>query len=317
MADRTIQLTDGEQVNIEHIEALSQTTLIVNLSLGKWGNSKKVDSTNPNIQTDANRDMMKFSKKLIVSPEFEAINQFDAKFRKEVKALSLKTQLGAGQYVVPVAAFEQVLKLIRDKTEERQGLVDKFLAVYEGQVSSSEGLLASLHDSTDYDQVDEVASQFYVRHRSSSFSAPNSLKQLRNGIFEAEKIHVQRQMAELVEENRVLLRLGIRDVLNKVIDALTVKPDGKKRGIRDAQYSNLIKAVEGFSMLNIAGDAEMSAVIEKIKEVTGVIPDVDMLRSSAVFANGVRSQFDRIKSGLDDLIVEDTGTKRKITLMED
>lgn len=316
MPDYKIRLTDGEEVDVQRIEALSQTTLIVTVSLGKWGNTRKVDSDTDAIQTDASRDMVKFSKKLIISDEYEKIASFDSAFRKDIKKYALKTSFGAGNLIVPVHAFEIVKSKIEQAKIDRQALVDAFLDVYEKHVLESAGLLLSLHDSEDYDGLEDVADAFYIKYRVSSFSAPDSLKAISQKTFDEERARIQVSMHELIEENRVLLRMGVRDVLDKVIDSLSVKPNGKKNALKESTYTNLVEAINSFQMLNIANDREMNSVIEQLKSVTGMT-DTKSLRENAGFATAVRSQFDKIKGSIDNLLIADTGTKRKITITED
>src|ERR1035437_3169617 len=132
--------------------------VLLSVDFGLLGNSKKVNPAM--IETDADRTRIGVSKKLIDSPELDAIRKFDATIRRWLYSIALPGMFKSGIYLWPILAVEDAEQRLREAETKRLELVEKFYAAYEAETRDAAGPLGSLHNPADYLPLSAVREEF-------------------------------------------------------------------------------------------------------------------------------------------------------------
>lgn len=117
---------------------IADTTCILKVSFGLFGNSKKVPTSI--IAGAEGTTLLKVQKTLLESPELKAISNADAQMKAYLKAQCLPYETGLA--IIPYGPDGAYLKKIHANilkyAEEREVLVDMFIAMYKQRVSEAE-----------------------------------------------------------------------------------------------------------------------------------------------------------------------------------
>lgn len=109
--------------------------VLLSVNLAKFSIHRKADKAK--MQTQAEKEMVTFGKKLLDSPELKAIEQLDHKIYNYLKwdqgMRSLPFDFKDGIYLIPLALLVEVEFKLLTYQEERNKLIDIFLKVYEQQ----------------------------------------------------------------------------------------------------------------------------------------------------------------------------------------
>src|SRR4029077_9349317 len=105
---------------------LARKTVCIKVSLSTMGNTRKVSTAQ--IEADADKDLLRVSKRLVDSPELKAITRFDGEIRRFLYSICLPFEIGI--HLLPIAALETVEHRLREFAENRLQLVHAFLSAY-------------------------------------------------------------------------------------------------------------------------------------------------------------------------------------------
>src|SRR6202453_1850799 len=103
--------------------SLSESTVILQVKFGLLGDSRKVSSSQVEVDTD--KQLLRVAKKILVSNEFEAIKQIDRRVKKYLDSVCVPFETGTRFLAVPL--IEDVDRKLREFERERADLVDRFL----------------------------------------------------------------------------------------------------------------------------------------------------------------------------------------------
>ena len=137
-------------------EDLARKTVFIKLHLGLLGNSRKVSSSQ--VEVDADKALIRVSKTLLDSPELQAIRTLDGDIRRYLYDTCLPFEVGI--HLLPLGLLETVDEKLGEFNDKRRVLVEVFLAAYPRLCQEAAGRLRTLHNPADYPPVEEVRSRF-------------------------------------------------------------------------------------------------------------------------------------------------------------
>lgn len=284
---------------------LARRCVAIKFRTGKIGNSRKVG--NSQYEVDADKDLLRVSKRLFDSAEFRDIKNFDHAVRAWLaeKALPFDTAL----HLIPHPLVEAVDAKMVEFAGQRAELVEKFLAVYPDLCEQAAAGLRSLYNPGDYPPVEYVRKQFSFIWQYVTFGTPDELKDISRRVWAEERTKAARVMEEAAEEIRQTLRAAMLELVETMRDRLDT-PDGKPRIFAPA-CANLADFLGTFDMRNVADDDELKALVQSARALlNGVTPEA--LKTTAALRNAVRDGVARIADKLDGMIVIKPGRRIKL-----
>jgi hypothetical protein len=284
---------------------LAKATIAVRVSAGKIGSSRQVGTEQ--IEVDADKDLLRVSKRLFDSPEFRAIKNLDSQVMRYLrnKALPFLT----GVHLVPVPMVEEIDARLLEFAEERGALVDAFIYTYPALCAAAPATLRALHNPFDYPSVDYVRSKFYFTWQYVEYGVPGALKAISSKLWQDEQRKFAASMADAAEEIRQALRGSLLELVATMRDRLNT-PDGKPRIFAPA-CKNLGSFLADFKFRNVANDSELQALVEQAKAMMdGAAPEA--LKDNEALRAAVRGGMDELAAKLKTMVV--AKPSRKIRL---
>jgi len=248
---------------------LSKTTL---LSLSFHLGIGRLKQTKLRVQTDADESLLRHQKKLLESPELDAVRSADSAMRRWVE---LKTvPFTEGISFLSLALLEEVMEELAAYEVKRQGLIDVFLAVYEAQVEAARKSLGGLFRSADYPSRLTVAVGFAFNYRIVAISVPERLAAINSRLFKRETEKYAKQMEQAAAEARTLLRVTIAETVDHLVDVLTPTSDGKRKKFFASSVEHVQEFLNTFNFRDITDDAALQVEVLKLKGIMhGVTPE--------------------------------------------
>lgn len=95
---------------------VTDKTVCISLSFGSVGNSRKVSTSQVEVDTD--KTMLRVTKTLLDSDELAAIGKLDAETRAAIVAIALPSFFRSGVYLVPIPAIEMIEGILEFRQEQ-------------------------------------------------------------------------------------------------------------------------------------------------------------------------------------------------------
>ena len=162
---------------------LARRTVCIKIQRSRLGNSKKVNSSQVEVDTD--KTMINVSKRLFTSREYAAIRNFDGEVTRYLESTCLPFERGI--HLCPLPLLKQVELKMREFADQRVDLVEAFVAVYPELCQHAPGQLRALHNPLDYPPVEEVRAAFDFSWRYVSFGVPDQLREISSEIWDQER----------------------------------------------------------------------------------------------------------------------------------
>jgi hypothetical protein len=115
------------------------------------------------------------------------------------------------------------------------------------------------------------------------------------------------------EEVRQALRVGLADLVDRMVERLDTNGDSKPKVFRDTLVTNLSEFIESFAPRNITDDAELGRLVDRCRGVLDGV-DADALRASTAVRSKVRDGMARVQVALDSMVIDRPA--RRIVLEE-
>jgi hypothetical protein len=285
----------------ENGQTLDDKSVLLVVEFHKLGNTRKVNTSQ--IEVDADKSMLHINKSLLDSPEYDAIKKHDGQTRAYLMTRALPSLFKEGVFRVPNTLVAEVDGYLSRRKIQRDQLISEFARSYDERVAEALKRLNGLANADDYLDANDAASRFGLRWSYLTFATPDSLKNLKSGLFEREKAKIEKMVAEATEEIRLVLREQMRALVKRMVTQLTPSVDGKRKKIYDSLTGNVEDFLETFSARNLADDTELQALVTKARDVMRGI-DPEILRNEDDTREIVKSGFDQINAQLDQMIVD-------------
>ena len=277
--------------------------LLVQLSFARLGTRRKGDLDE--IQTDADKDKLGLSKRVLLCPEFKAIRTHDRETVEWLKQRSIPALFKAGIYHISPEAALVIDEYLRARADERVALVQRFVEIYPKVREADRVQLGPQFRELDYPDPLDVPRRFAVNWRFFTLGAPGELAKFSPQIFEREKDRIVGLMEEARQEGVALLRAGFKELVDHMVSALTPDEDGKRKRFYRSSVDNLIEFLDTFPLRNLGDDAELGALLAKTRKLLSgeAAAVVKSIKDSDTIRDGMRAGFERLQAQLDPLVV--------------
>ena len=287
-------------------KTLDDKSVLLVVEFHRLGNSRKVSSDN--VEVHADKSMVRVNKSLLDSEEYDAIKTHDGQTRQWLMSRALPSMFKEGVYRVPNTLLIEIDDYLGRRKLQRQALVIEFQATYDERVTEALERLGDIGNADDYLDAGEAASKFGLEWKYVSFNTPDTLKNLKAGLFERERQKIEKMMAEATEEIRTVLRAQMSALVKRMVTQLAPGKDGKRKKIYDSLTGNIEDFLSTFDARNLANDGELQRLVTTARQaMKGINPDV--LRNDDVARAEVAKDFAKINATLDEMIIE-TPTRR-------
>ena len=288
------------------MDMLPKDCAILSIHYRSWGNNKKADASL--IETKASKEMMRFSKKLIQSPEFKAIGSHYNKVKKWISKKSIPTFFQESTFFVKVENIEIIENFIEASITELNDLVNELVSVYIVRIDEAEKSLANQFNRNDYPSIDELKGLFAIER---SWISYEIAKNLPESVFKKEAARIQLIFKNAEQKLNDSLALSLQKLINHMVERLTENGEDKKKSFKVNSINNIMEFFEDFKNQNVYGFKGLEKLVAKAEKIIGQIDDVDKLRTDVTFKEDIRNQFTKVEKALDDLIVEKPKRKFK------
>lgn len=269
------------------------------ITFNRWGNLRKADKDQ--IQTDAAKVMLKLSKNLIESPEYDAICKFQSEVRDWLCGRSVPSFFKKGIYLFKIEMIEEVEAYLKQKIADMNILVEKLVTGYPEQKESAKSRLNGQYKETDYPSLAELRESFGFTWYWVKFGIPENLPE---NIFQEEKAKAEKMWADATEQIILCLRESFRKLIGYAVDKLKTSPGEKPKIFRDSLIENIQEFISTFNARNLTNDTELQELIEKTKVILTAGGSAEMLRGNMGLRNFTADKFTEIEKTLDTMITE-------------
>jgi len=286
---------------------LAKKTVCIKMRLSTMGNTRKVSTSQ--IEADADKDLLRVSKRLLDSAELKAIGRFDGEIRRFLYNICLPFEIGI--HLLPIAALETVEARLRKFAEDRQALVTAFLAVYPGLCRDAAKRLRGLYNPADYPPIDEVTREFGLSWQYVSFGVPDQLKGISHEVWEQERDKAAQRMAEASSEIQQVLRQSMADLVAHMAERLKDGVDGKPLKFKQSTVSNLVEFLSNFSFRNVTDDQQLQNLVGRARDLLQGVAAHD-LRTNGDMRTRVQQGMTALAADLDGMLVRSGGRKMRL-----
>jgi hypothetical protein len=304
----------------------------------EFGLSRKGDKSKVKFSEDADQDAAAkrratVGKKLIESPEYDAIKSYMNDLRnnfiyvKTVPAFFVRNLQLCDKESISV--IEERLKraiglkpqITDDKgnlVPELPQLVEAFLAKYPEQVEAARRDLepAGQFRLSDYPSVEVLRDAFSISWNWLSFSAFTDVNALPEAIRQSETDKLSRQLLDAGEQITQALRGAFQKLIEHAKERLAPDDDGKRKKFNDSLIGNISEFLETFNSRNLMNDVDLARLVGQAKSLIAsenLTPQ--KLRDSSADRESTVKAFEAISTELDKIIVKEPS--RKITLADE
>jgi hypothetical protein len=253
------------------------------------------------VQVDADPEMLRVQKALFKSPEYDAICRTDRKITKYLQTRCLPSLLKQGAYLLPIPLIEEVDKALATFGAERKGLVRILSERFPDIVRESEKPLGELFNLSDYPSAKELDRVFDMTVRYITFTVPENLKEASASIFQRERSKAQVIWAEATEEVRQVLRAGLSEFVDRMINGLNPRTDGKKKNVRTTLLDQITDFLGTFAARNITNDDELTQLVDQARKLLAGV-DAKTLSTDQELRTSIQKGFNEMKQTLDSIV---------------
>jgi len=288
-------------------------TKLLKFEMHAWGNRAKADKEE--IQTSADKEMMSASVKLVDSPEYKAVINYQAETKFWLKRVMVNAGILEGCFLIK--DDKDYIKQIEDEIEARsetlKTLVDAFVVVYRQQIEEARGKLQGQFDISRYPSVSEIRSRFYFFY--TWLSVTSDATSLSKKAFQRQQAAIEQRMKESMDTITQTLRLSFAKLISHATEILRPNADGKQKGWKDSSFNNISEFISIFNHRNITNDVELEKLVKKAEEVLSKIDDPQKMKKDKDLLKVVNNSFKTINKELEALV--EVKPSRKFSLDEE
>ena len=299
MVKKAAKVPDAAPARLNILE----NAVLVSLRFNNLGNSAKLSSEK--VDTDADKDQLRVSKRLLDSPEYRAIlnHRWLWRYERLGSQAIVSPVSGTAVMVLPLALLSQVERMNAEDEAKDCELVKAFCAVYPARVEEAKAHLKGEWRAEDYPPVARVRAAFRVRLSYLTLGTPESLKLVSAAVYAREQKKFYESLEETAKEIRAVLREGLAELVGWMAARLSDREDGKKKAFGkpfDSKLERMRDFLDTFQHRNLTGDSELEPLVEKAK---ALLRGVD---AEAVKEEGYRQRvcagFSAVKAVLDTMV---------------
>ena len=278
-----------------------ERAVCLTLSMGRFGNTRKVATALINV--DADKARLAVSKRLLDSPELEAVQRFDKQLRDWIEAEALPLPMFRGSYVVPIPSVEKVDQHLRDVIPQRTALIETACTAYPQRIRESTTALRVVFEPTNYPSVERFRGMFYLDWRWITIGTPNQLRQISATFFREEREKAAQYWTEAMEEGKQFLRGIFLELVKHARERLEPGPEGKPRIFRNSMVENISTFLDTFNARNIADDSQLAELVGQMRQLAAGVEPED-LRGDSGLRRAWARELGKIETTLNSMVID-------------
>jgi hypothetical protein len=265
------------------------------------------------IDTSAEKDRLRLSKRIIECEEYEAICRIATQCRNYCRKKSVPSPfVRSNIFMVPLADVEAVCSRVEaDKPRYKQA-IEEFLAVYPAKVQEDKDTLQKQWKAEDYPEVSWLRTKFGVDMQVMEFALPGKGK-IAAHVWDTEKAKADVMWANATVECQKALRVGFQTIITHMQSLLEPNVVGKKKRFTQKTVDKAITFLESFNSKNVTGDEALAELVRQAHDLLSGV-EAKQLKKNAASMTAVTTGVDKICKQL-SLLVENTPV-RAINLEE-
>lgn len=296
-----------------------RNVLFLNLTVKKLGIKRKVSTDSFDVPTDegatqVDKTLLTAQKRILDSPEYKVIERLDRRVHLLVASYALPCGfMKKGIYPIPLGLVERCDQGLEDLRVQFDVAVLRMCEVYEARQQEAEARLGPLYNARDYPDVSVVRAAFGITAQYVSFGVPGELASLNRELYDRERDKAAVEWSNAMEEMRLAMRLGFKELVEHMADKLTPSLDGEKKRLHESSVSKFKQFIETFDIKNITDDIALKDMVDKARDVLAG-NSVGELKTNEGVRSQVKAAFDSMK---DDLAAMVEDAPRRMILVED
>ncbi|MBN9235117.1 MULTISPECIES: hypothetical protein [Phyllobacteriaceae] len=279
---------------------LAARAVVVSLHITQWS-GRRLDrqiTDEVNREHGASADAGRFNKLLLPKEALQPIQSIVSATRAEFDKRTLPWMDGGGRIMnaAAIMANDRWLSLQKQKFMDAVG---EFIASYPELVRSAPDRMSGLFKDADYPTVDSLRDRYSMELRKLPVPTPEDF---RVSMSEAQADVIRADIERQVREGAAT---AVRDVYRRVADVagrmaerLTAyrpaarKGDQTEGAFRDSLVLNVRDLIEVLPMLNITGDPELTAMVDRLRPLAAW--DAQVLRENEGVRKDVAAEAKKI-----------------------
>ncbi len=288
------------KITKENPKNLLERTIAYSLTLRGIGTSRKVPTDA--VQTDAQPDRIRISKRILEGDEMKGIRKLDLGLRVFLHTRSVPYPLKAGIYLIPVDLLEEVDAEVERVRPLRDALVRKLADRIDELRELDREALASLFDEEDYPSAERICAEYGIETRYITLDLPGNLRAVSRAVFDREAKRMRSELESAGEAVRQIQRAQLKGLVDGLVARLTPKDGGRKRVLRSGgPLDQMAEFLGRWGQLNVTEDGELAKIVSQAKSILKGV-DVEALRKEETLVIGVKQGMEKIQAALEPLI---------------
>lgn len=305
----SIGKNDANTNLVTDIKSTDATDLVKNVFFlsvrrGAIGNTRKVKDEVLN--TTADHNLLRVSKTLLEAKELDAIRKHDYELRKWLGQTCLPFDTGI--MLLPRGFADAAKAKFKTHREEREALVDAFIAVYPDVKAAAKEKLGVLYSDDDYIPVQEIKDKFTFSVTFFDFRTPDVIQQIDPEWYAELVKNEEQNLANATQEITGLMRETMLEMVAHLQDRLTPGEEGKAKILKESAIDNLREFLNNFDLRNITNDKQLQLEVEKAKALL-VGTSAATIRSNDEWREKLRAGMEHITKNLGEMVEDKTGRK--------
>jgi len=280
------------------MENLFEKGCLVQLSVSKWGATRKIDKSKLSTMVSAS-EWLNATKKLVDPEALKPICKVANAARSHLSSISLPFPL-QGFLFVPKEMISRVDEKMNEFKAEFNEAVEAFISDYDNLRETAMIYLGELFNEVDYPV--NVRQKFSFAWRFIILDVPNgNTGILAPEVYEREKEKFIQTMEEAREMAIQSLREEFASMVERATDRFAMGPDGKPKIFKNTAVQGFYDFFETFKERNIFRDEELAQLVTRAREVLGDTSPDDV-RSDEFLRERIRSGMAEVEVAMADIL---------------
>jgi hypothetical protein len=279
---------------------LGKRAFLLRVKFHSFGNSRKLDARK--IQTDADKSMLRASKKLLDSPELDAIRTSDGEIKRTIYDATLPG-FDDGLYFVPKPKYRKLEADLRQYANvTRPALIAALRAAYPARRQEAERLLGSEFNPKNYPSEEAIEEEFGMEWNWLKMSADEGLQDLDPEAYERECQKMAGQMRDATQQIIEVQRGMFLEMLTRLRTGLQTDEKGNQRIFKNTTVEKFQQWLSDYNVMNIGNDPELPALVQQARAALQNV-DAQELRDYEGVRGRVRRELDTIAEELQKTVI--------------
>ncbi len=264
----------------------------------------------------ADKSLIRITKKILESPEGKAIDKFYTNLRKWRDERVVPSFVDDGLFFVSLAVVDKFEKKFLQAQGELRDLVEALCeALPEIIERDRQRLPPGAFRESDYPSVEKVRDSYTIEWSYLALQAPRSVQAVSPELYSKAQEQINQEVAMATDAIRLALVEETKKLIDWAVDRLSPTDEGKKKRFRtktkDGEDTGFTKRLaeffEVFNGKNITNSAQLQTLVEKAKLVMAGVDGAELAKSQEA-RNSVRTGFEEIQKEL-AVMIEETPTR--------